>query len=437
MRGKNVTLLWLVGLLTIPPFPDAAGAGTKGFAERFTGELLRVDVVHSGNAVEEEISFRRALCEPVWGGPRRELAEPADRGEYVLEMRDASSGTVLYRQGFSTLFGEWRTTLDDTTPRKAFEETYELPFPRKEIRIRVARRGKGGEDQTVLALKLDPAAVERSVGPRAKAAEVLDLMINGDPQVKVDLVFLGDGYTDAEAEKFAGDCRRVLGELLAVEPFAGMRDRFNARAVRVPSAESGVDEPRKGIFRDTVFGMSFDTFGIERYCMTEDVWAVHDAAALVPHDAVLLMANTSRYGGGAVYNFYTAFASDNEYGDYLCVHEFGHGFGGLGDEYYSSQVSYNEFYPRGVEPWEPNITALLDAHRVKWGDLIEAGTPIPTPFEDERYRGKTGVFEGAGYAAKGLYRPAADCKMFSKANRKFCAVCSRALADTIRRLTSE
>jgi hypothetical protein len=437
MREKGVLFLGLVVLLTASFFRDAAAAGKKGFAELFTGELLRVDVIHSGNAAQEEISFRRVLREPVWGGPRRELSGPDDRGEYVLEMRDESSGTVLYRQGFSALFGEWRTTIDDTAPRKAFEETYELPCPRTEVEIRVARRGKGGEDVTVFEMRLDPGAGERSVAPRADSAEVLDLMINGEPHEKVDLVLLGDGYTDAEAEKFAGDCRRAIGELFAVEPFAGMRDRFNARAVRVASMESGVDEPRKGIFRDTVFGMSLNTFGIERYCMTEDVWAVHDAAALVPHDAILLMANTSRYGGGAVFNLYTAFASDNEYGDYLCVHEFGHGFAGLADEYFSSQVSYNEFYPRGVEPWEPNITALLDAPRVKWEDLIEAGTPIPTPFEDERYRGKTGVFEGAGYAAKGLYRPAADCKMFSKANRKFCAVCSRAVADTVRRLTSE
>ena len=437
MRGKHVFGLLLIVLLTASPFADGVGVRRAGGAELFTGELLRVDVIHSGNAAEEEISFRRALREPVWGGPRAGLGGPDDRGEYVLEMRDEASGTVRYRQGFSTLFGEWRTTVGETAPRKAFEESYELPCPRTEVEIRVARRGRGEEDVTLFAMKLDPTVAEPSAAAVTTVAEVLDLMINGDTHEKVDLVLLGDGYADAEAEKFAGDCRRAIGELFAVEPFAGMRDRFNVRAVRVASAESGVDEPRKGIFRDTVFGMSLNTFGIERYCMTEEVWAVHDAAALVPHDAILLMANTSRYGGGAVFNMYTAFASDNEYGDYLCTHEFGHGFAGLGDEYFSSQVSYNEFYPRGVEPWEPNITALLDAPRVKWGDLIEAGTPIPTPFEDERYRGKTGVFEGAGYAAKGLYRPAADCRMFSKANRKFCAVCSRALADTIRRLTSE
>ena len=437
MRGRNEFRLCLAVILAASLLPRAARAGKGGFDERFTGELLRVDVIHSGTAVEEEFSLRRVLCEPVWGGPRRDLARPDDRGEYVLEMHDRASGKLLYRRGFSTLFGEWRTTIGGGAPRRAFEETYELPLPKSDVEIAIVRRGKEGEDRKVFDVTLEPRSVERRGAVRPTGGEVHDLVISGDPEEKADLVILGDGYTAAEGGKFIGDCRHVLEDLFAVEPFAAMRDRFNVRAVLVASGESGVDEPRKGIFRDTAFGMSFNTFGIERYCMTEDVWAIHDAAASVPHDAILLMANTSRYGGGAILNLYTAFASDNEYGDYLCAHEFGHAFAGLGDEYYSSQVSYNEFYPRGVEPWEPNITALLDAPRVKWGDLIEPGTPVPTPIEDDRYRGKTGVFEGAGYAAKGLYRPAADCRMFSKANRKFCAVCSRALAEAIRYYATE
>ncbi len=177
--------------------------------------------------------------------------------------------------------------------------------------------------------------------------------------------------------------------------------------------------------------MTFNMFDLPRYCMTEDLWAIHDAASHVPHDAVLLMANTSRYGGGAIYNHYTVFVSDNEYDDYLTVHEFGHGFGGLGDEYYSSSVAYNEFYPRGVEPWEPNITALVDREHLKWAAFVEAGTPVPTPEDDPKYAGKVGAFEGAGYAAKGLFRPAKDCKMFSKGNRDFCRVCEQGLIDVI------
>jgi len=432
VRGRKQLCVWTVVSACVVLLALPARAGKTGFDGYFTGELLRIDLIHTGSAAGEEFAYRRALREPLWGGPRRDLSRRDDRGEYVLEMRDGASGTLLYRRGFSTLFGEWRTTIDEHAPRKAFEETYELPFPRDDVGITVLRRGKGEGDQAIFSTALDPESVERRPAAPAAGEDIHDLVISGDPEEKLDLLILGDGYTAGESAKFIGDCGRVISDFIAVEPFSSMRGCFNIRAVRAASRESGVDEPRKGILRDTALGMAFNTFGIERYCMTEDVWAVHDAAAGVPHDAILLMANTSRYGGGAVYGMYTAFASDNEYGDYLCAHEFGHGFGGLGDEYYSSAVSYNEFYPRGVEPWEPNITALLDAPRVKWGDLIEPGTPVPTPIDDERYRLKTGVFEGAGYAAKGLYRPAADCKMFSKANREFCAVCRRALAETIR-----
>ena len=402
------------------------------FEEYFTEGVLRLDVIHSGTLSEEEMSYRRAVAEPVWAGPRMSLVPPDDAGEYLLEVRDGESGAPIYRKGFNTLFGEWRTTINAQTTRKAFEETYETPLPKRAVKIEVSRRAQAGGKRLVFETSIDPRTVGRGGALTRSKGFVHDLVISGKPEGKVDLVILGDGYTEAEGEKFIGDCRHVIGALFAVEPFASMRDRFNVRAVHVPSAESGVDEPRKEIFRDTAFGLSFNTLGSERYCLTEDVWAIHDAASSVPHDAILLMANSSRYGGGAIYNLYTAFASDNEYDDYLCVHEFGHGFAGLADEYYSSQVSYNEFYPRGVEPWEPNITALLDASRLKWGELVEPGTPVPTPADDARYRAKLGAFEGAGYAAKGLYRPAVDCKMFSKANREFCGVCRSAVADAIR-----
>jgi hypothetical protein len=266
---------------------------------------------------------------------------------------------------------------------------------------------------------------------------VIEFAKTGKTESRVDLVIVGDGYTAGEREKFVGDCEHIVEEFFDVEPLKSHRSRFNVRGVFVPSRESGIDEPRKRVFKDTPFGMSFNTFGSERYCMTEDLWAVHDAISAVPHDAVFLMANSSRYGGGAIYNFYTAFVSDNEYDDYLCVHEFGHGFAGLGDEYYDSEVSYNEFYPRGVEPWEPNITALLDTTHLKWSRLVAPGTPIPTPADDPRYIGAVGAFEGAGYAAKGLYRPAVDCKMFSKANRAFCPVCAQAIVEAIRRRAAE
>jgi hypothetical protein len=417
---------------------QARAANEAGsFDDYFTTGVLRIDVIHSGTRGSESIVVRRIVREPVWGGPLVGLVDTTGMGEYHLHVRDKETTATVYERGFSSLFREWTTTGEAEVVERAFEETYELPFPRRVVDIDLSERTETGAMRPLFHVTIDPASVSVERPGSFGNATVRDLAIRGDPHEKVDLAILGDGYTAAEQEKFERDCQHIMGEFFDVEPLKSYRDDFNIRGVFVPSLESGVDEPRKGVVKNTPFGMSFNTFGSERYCMTEEVWAVHDAVSNVPHDAILLMANSSRYGGGAIFNFYTAFVSDNEYDDYLCVHEFGHGFAGLGDEYFDSQVSYNEFYPRGVEPWEPNITALLDPSHVKWGDLADPTTPIPTPADDPRYKNEVGAFEGAGYAAKGLYRPAVDCKMFSKGNCEFCPVCARAFVDAIRRYASE
>ncbi|RKY53654.1 MAG: peptidase M64, partial [Candidatus Neomarinimicrobiota bacterium] len=165
-----------------------------------------------------------------------------------------------------------------------------------------------------------------------------------------------------------------------------------------------------------------------------------------------------KYGGGGIFNLCSCcYIHDDEkeqswWPNYVFVHEFGHAFAGLADEYYSSAVAYNEFYPPGVEPWEPNITALLDPENLKWKKLVEPDIPIPTPWNKEKYDkiprsqskdkeallhkqeywGKVGAFKGAGYASEGLYRPYLDCRMFSKSLTGFCPVCSDAIVKMIR-----
>jgi len=424
----------VIGMLMFWPAQPASDAGSTEpvrFDDFFTAGMLRVDIIHSGTATEEEFSVRRIVKQDIWAGPKMNLIPDWDMGKCRLDLRDKTSGTLIYRRGFSSLFGEWRTTEEAVVQRKAFEETLEMPLPKNPVELQLFVRDDGGLMGEAFTTAIDPNS--HLIGQTGKTGgiKVHEVMVNGVPEKKVDLLVLGDGYTVAEREKFRRDCRHITDGFFDVEPFKSHRERFNVRAVQIPSAESGIDEPRKEIFKHTPFGMSFNTFDSPRYCMTEDVWAVHDAAANAPHDAILLMANSSRYGGGAIFNFYTAFVSDNEYDDYLCVHEFGHGFAGLGDEYYSSQVSYNEFYPRGIEPWEPNITALLDPGELKWKRFVESGTPIPTPEDEARYADAIGAFEGAGYAAKGLYCPAVDCKMFSKGNRDFCRVCEQAIIDMI------
>jgi hypothetical protein len=425
---------WVILAFAVASVATAGVAGDT-FDRFFTDGTLRVDIVHSGTAQTQNVSVRRIVREPVWAGPRVIRPEVEGLGTYRVDVMDDATQRVIYRHGFSTLFAEWQTTEEAKTTRKAFEETLETPFPKGMVDVVMYARNDRGEMDELFRLAVDPQSylVGRLAHPPLDAgAEVSDVELHGAAEDKVDLVVLGDGYQAAEKEKFRRDCSRFAEKLFGAEPFHSMRDRFNIRAVFVPSRDCGVREPRKGIYPETPFGLTFSAFDLPRYCMTERYWAIRDAVAAVPHDAILLMANSSRYGGGAIYNYYTVFVSDNEYDDYLVVHEFGHGFGGLGDEYYSSSVAYNEFYPRGVEPWEPNITALLDPPHVKWQRFVESGTPIPTPAGDSTFAHTVGAFEGAGYAAKGLYRPALDCKMFSKGNKPFCPVCAHALEDVIR-----
>jgi hypothetical protein len=299
---------------------------------------------------------------------------------------------------------------------------------------------------------------------------------NGPPAGKVDLLFLGDGYTAAEGDKLHRDVERLTEVLFAAEPFASHRGDFNVRAIHVPSPASGVTDPRAGRWVKSPLGLSYNAFDSERYVLTYANQALREIAAQAPYDALVLLANSRKYGGGGIFNLWTTAAVDSAQAAYLVVHEFGHAFAGLGDEYYTSQVSYEEFVPPGVEPWEPNVTALLDPEALKWRELVEPGTPIPTPWEQEAFdevslayqekrqamreagageeemealfaeikavtepmlkaeehHGRVGAFEGASYQAKGLYRPAVDCIMFTRNPTSFCPVCARAIERVIR-----
>ena len=437
MRVRSVVL---ISAVTLTCLANAQAESDARFEDYFGEGTLRIDIIHAGGQSSESISIRQLIKEPVWSGPKNAIAanpqgplsHAARLGKYRVDLVDRGTGRVIYQNGFGTLFGEWQTTEEARSVRRAFEETLEVPFPKNPVEIRVYSRDKTGEMKQVFVAPIDPRSHLIGRPPKFPEAEVYELEVSGDPSKKVDLLILGDGYTVEDKAKFEGDCRRFMHTFFQVEPFKRLRDRFNVRAVFAASTDSGIDEPRKGVYSDTPFGMTFSTFDLARYCMSEAVWAMHDYAASVPHDALLLMGNSSRYGGGAIYNYYTVFVSDNEYDDYLPVHEFGHGFAGLGDEYYTSAVAYSDFYPQGVEPWEPNITALIEPDHLKWKAFVDPDTPLPTPEDDPRFADKVGAFEGAGYAAKNLFRPQKDCKMFSKGNKAFCRVCEQAMVDMIR-----
>jgi hypothetical protein len=266
-----------------------------------------------------------------------------------------------------------------------------------------------------------------------KEYETVDLEINGPPDQKVDLLFLAEGYTMEEMEKYLRDVNRSVGYIFAEEPFKSHSEAFNIRAVKSHSRDSGTDIPGEGVWKNTVINSNFYTFGIERYMTTLDYKAVCDVASNAHYDQIYILVNTPKYGGGGMYNMYAISAADNEESRAVVVHEFGHSFAGLADEYYNSKVAYNDFFNLDAEPWNPNLTTLVDFGR-KWGDLIQDGTPVPTP-PDDQFITRVGVYEGGGYVAKGVFRPMIDCLMHSN-EATFCPVCQRAILQMIKRYTA-
>ena len=398
------------------------------------GATLRVDLHHVGDARKEAFMLDELRREGGWPGSRTDLQDKTGFGTTLVEVTAAAGdGAVLFSQGYCSLFHEWRTTDQARAASRVFSETVRLPMPRHPVQLTVKVRDGKGRLNKVFTTTIDPGSVDVNRERRRGGLRTHRIHGTSDPSTSLDIVLLGDGYQGWQLPKYRADVARFAEVLLAAKPFAHHKDRINIWAVESPSRHSGVDEPRKGIYRDTALSMGFNTFGSARYLMTEANKAVRDVAANTPYDAIFIMANTSRYGGGGIYNLYASFVADNEYDEYVLVHEFGHSFAGLGDEYYSSAVAYNDIYPRGVEPWEPNITAQTHRAKIKWRDLIKAKTPIPSSETDPACEGEVGLFEGAGYSAKGLYRGAADCKMFGKGVNPFCAVCMRAVDKTIRR----
>lgn len=406
-------------------------AASDDFDRYFTTQALRIDLYHTGDGASETYSLDEVRLENRWAGNPRARLDTLNLGSCILRVFDLATNVMIYSRGFSTHFDEWKTTDEALAGfSRTFHESLIVPFPRASVQVRIDTRDRKNVFRPVFDLVVDPSDYHISTERRFAGFRVAELVDNGPPECKVDIALLGEGYNRDEMHKLRKDAERLLAVLFGTEPFKSRKTDFNVRLVETVSAESGVDEPREGKYRASLLGCSYNTFDIPRYMLTFSNKAMRDAASLVPYDIVMIVVNSKRYGGGGIYNLYSVGCSDNEFDGYIFTHEFGHAFAGLGDEYYSSEVAYNDIYPKGMEPWEPNITALLDTARIKWGDLVRKGTPIPTP-DDSLHAGVVGCFEGAGYSAKGLYRPTRDCIMFSKRVVPFCPVCARAIERMI------
>jgi hypothetical protein len=446
-------------------------ASAGGFDDAFTGATMRVDYMHCGTADEEHFARERVLIEGPWPGSRTRLIDSSNLGKYLVEVADLSSHQVLYSRGFCSIYGEWETTGEARTGVfRCIPEAVRVPEPRRPVQVRLRKRGDDQSFTEVWTTTIDPAS--RFVArPPSRQGTVTAILEHGEPAVKVDLLVLGDGYTAAQMAKFHADARRLIGVLFEHEPYASRRDDFNVWMVDTPATHAGISRPRAGVFRDSPLGASYNSFDSERYVLSLDDRRWRDAAAAAPYDFVLILVNEKKYGGGGIHNLYATSSVDSAFSSYVVVHELGHHIAGLGDEYFTSAVAYEDFAGSAVEPWELNITALVDPSTLKWKDLVDADTPLPTPWDrdayiersrelqerrralraegkteeeverlffeerrlftrmlaDEDFAGTVGAFEGAMYAASGLYRPTVDCIMFTRDEVGFCPVCRRAL----------
>lgn len=411
-------------MLIVPLF----SANGQDYMKYFTGNVLRIDFMFAGNSRNTVVYPVSMKEEPIWAGPETHLADPDVPGNFRYELFDQAENKLIYSRGFSTLFQEWQTTAEAKTTERSFYEVATMPFPRNKCRFVISKRQRDGSFSALYEKEIDPS--DYFILKEIPVSVKTELLYGtGDHRHSVDLAFLAEGYTADEMGKFREDVIKMAGILFEEAPFNKYKDSFNIWAVLSVSRESGTDIPGENIYVNTVFNSTFYTFDLDRYLTTTDIKTVNDYAASVPHDNIIVLVNSERYGGGGVYNYYSGTTAGHELSGKVFIHEFGHGFAGLADEYYTSTVAYDEFYPLDVEPWEPNITTMVDFGK-KWKNMIPEGTPIPTPAE-EKYEGVTGLFEGGGYSAKGIFRPEMDCRMKSNGPKGYCSVCMEAIKKMI------
>lgn len=405
-------------------------AQAQTFDEYFQDKTLRIDYIFSGNEKSQSVAVDELNVLPRWYGKRQRLGELPVEGNGQITVKDHRTGKVIYRNSFSTLFQEWLTEPEAKTATRSFENVFLVPMPKDTVDVTVDLRNNRRQVVTSLTHQVVPTDIlihHKGGHP----TPYVTLQQAADTTRCIHIAFLAEGYTADEMDTFIKDAQESTDAIFAHEPFKSMKDRFNIVAVESPSADSGTSIPSKGEWKNTALSSHFDTFYSDRYLTTLHLKDMHDWLAGTPYEHIIVLVNTEKYGGGGILNSYNLAMAHNKWTKPVVVHEFGHSFAGLADEY-AYETEQLGMYPHDIEPWEPNITTLVDFGS-KWGDLIKKGTPVPTPLSknEKDATSKVGVYEGAGYDPKGVYRPVQDCRMRTNQTPEFCPVCKRALQSLI------
>ncbi|MDD8019957.1 MAG: M64 family metallopeptidase [Acidobacteriota bacterium] len=484
-------ILIVLPALTIAQHLPAQAREEIKFDDFFIDKAMRINLYMTGNAKEEEFIIQNIYQEDCWPESKANLTNPFNYGHYFIKVYEAASNLLIYAKGFDCQLGEYKTTTPALNGvKKVFQRAVRIPWPKRPVKVVFEARDRQNLLHLLAAETIDPGDYHLLKETAKGGDYTFEVIKTGPPPERVDLAFLAEGYTAEDKDKFVTDVKKFSSFLFEKEPYKSNQDRFNVYGVFRPSAERGMDEPRQKAYKNTALKASFNAFDLDRYMLTEEGFALREMAAGVPYDTIVVLVNSSRYGGGGIYNDYCITTVDNKASLSVFIHEFGHSFAGLADEYYTSDVAYNEFYPARVEPLEPNITALLDLEHIKWQDLLSPGIKIPTDYGKEeieklqaemktsfqemqkaveearkknlkeaeikklqakfqekskllqakiqaireKYKDledKVGAFEGAGYASKDLYRPQMYCVMISSPKIEFCRVCQRAIQQMI------
>jgi hypothetical protein len=432
-----------------------------------TVNTMRFDYYHVGNATTEHFTFDEAVNDGPWAGHPEKNMDNLKLGKYFFEIV-SPEGKILYSQGFSSIYGEWETTPEAKQQWGSFHESVRFPWPETDVTLVFYKRNSQNQFEPCwkYELNLKHHRVNHAYAPPIN--ETFPIHVSGDPKECIDIVVLGEGYSISEKEKFLADARYFAKVMSEVNVFQSLKDKFNVRAVFTPSPTSGCNHPHQDIYRGSALGVSYGAFNGERYALTYENKLVRNISSAVPYEFTAILMNDTIYGGGGIYNLYITAAASNAYKEYLFVHEFGHHFADLADEYYTSATSY-EMGSTIIEPWELNVTIQTEREKIKWADMIDPSMPIPTPwdkqkfdehsmgiqkirremrknkvpeyqmtqlfrrqqrFEDSLFKtmdffGKVGLFEGAQYHALGIYRSSHNCTMFTR-TLEFCPACIRA-----------